>query len=271
VWARRDQFWLDASLGVPPTTPEEEPQDWGLPVYDWSSMKADGWSWMKLRAARLAELFDAYRVDHVVGLYRSYYKRADEHGMSPPEEPDQIEQGETLLAMLHEHAEIVAEDLGLVPPFIRESLTRLQVPGYRVLRWEKDDDVYRDPAAWPTCAVATTGTHDTNSAAEWYDALSAEERAALAKVPGLAVAETHATYDLEVKDAVLRLLYASPCDLVLLSLEDALGRKGQVNVPGTVSADNWSLRMPEPIDALAADEGQRAYLAKLAADSGRAV
>ena len=37
--------------------------------------------------------------------------------------------------------EIIAEDLGVVPDFVRASLARLSIPGYRVLRWERH---------WPT-------------------------------------------------------------------------------------------------------------------------
>ena len=34
-------------------------------------------------------------------------------------------------------AEIIAEDLGVIPDFVRESLARLGIPGYRVFRWER--------------------------------------------------------------------------------------------------------------------------------------
>ena len=53
------------------------------------------------------------------------------------------------MRMMSRFGEVVAEDLGAVPPFLRPSLERLGVPGYRVLRWEKDGDGYRDPAVWP--------------------------------------------------------------------------------------------------------------------------
>ena len=35
VWARQDEFRLDASVGVPPDAFSETGQDWGLPVYRW--------------------------------------------------------------------------------------------------------------------------------------------------------------------------------------------------------------------------------------------
>lgn len=56
----------------------------------------------------------------------------------------------------------------------------LGVPGYKVMRWEREWDVATQPlikpAAYPELSVATTGTHDTNTMAEWWRAAGAENR-----------------------------------------------------------------------------------------------
>ena len=44
-------------------------------------MRAAGDPWLHQRAERTAELFDGVRVDHVVGLYRTYVRPIDK---SPP-------------------------------------------------------------------------------------------------------------------------------------------------------------------------------------------
>jgi 4-alpha-glucanotransferase len=77
---------------------------------------------------------------------------------------------------------IVAEDLGVVPAFVRKTLAELQIPGYRGLRWEKDDRVYRNPHQFPEVSLVTTGTHDTETIREWWEALEDAERAAAAEV-----------------------------------------------------------------------------------------
>ena len=87
----------------------------------------------------------------------------------PPDEPSQIAQGERILRVLAGFGtQIVAEDLGSIPDFVRESLARLHVPGYKVLRWERHWDVdgkpFRDPASFPPLSLATTRTHDTETA-----------------------------------------------------------------------------------------------------------
>src|SRR5205814_9972975 len=105
-------------------------------------------------------------------------------GFPPVEEGAQIRLGETVMRLSRRWGEVVAEDLGIVPPFLRPSLERSGVPGYRVLRWEKEGDAYRDPAHWPALSVATNATHDTDTTADWYDHLSRDEREPLLALPG---------------------------------------------------------------------------------------
>jgi len=151
VWSRPFDFRLDARVGVPPDAFSATGQDWGLPVYRWDVMEQNGFAWMTERARRSAELYDSYRVDHVVGLYRTYYRTDDATppAFIPDTEPAQLKNGETMMAIFSRGARVIAEDLGVVPDFVRASLTRLQIPGYRVLRWEQDAGAFRDPARWP--------------------------------------------------------------------------------------------------------------------------
>ena len=81
-----------------------------------------------VRARRMADLYGFYRVDHVVGLYRTYFFTDQPTGtFTPSEEPAQIANGERVLGILSQRAKVIAEDLGVVPPFIRASLDRLGV------------------------------------------------------------------------------------------------------------------------------------------------
>src|SRR5690348_8316248 len=67
VWARQQQFRLDASVGVPPDAFSADGQDWGMPLYRWDVIAADDYRWLRERARRSAALYDGYRVDHLVG------------------------------------------------------------------------------------------------------------------------------------------------------------------------------------------------------------
>ena len=139
--------------------------------------------------------------------------------------------GEKLMRIMSRFAEVVAEDLGTVPPFLRPSLERVGVPGYRVLRWERDGDAYRDPTGWPATSVATNATHDTDTTAAWYDGLSLAEREELRRLPGLGGIDPARPFDDQVRDLLLATLYAAPSTLALIPIQDALGVRDRINVP----------------------------------------
>jgi isoamylase len=271
VWANPGLFRTDLSVGTPPDDISPEGQSWGLPVYDWPAMQRSDFSWLRARAKRAGELFSLYRIDHALGFYRTYFRSLDgrTQGFTPAEEGAQIRLGETVMRLLRRWGEVVAEDLGTVPPFLRPSLDRSGVPGYRVLRWEKDGENYRDPATWPALSVATNATHDTDTTAEWYDHLSREQREKLLALPGLKGLDPGQGFDDRARDALLRALYASGSSLVLIPLADALGTRERINVPGTVDEKNWSYRMTPDVDQLAADRSTTERLRALALDTGR--
>jgi 4-alpha-glucanotransferase len=214
-------------------------------------------------------------------MYRTYYRSADgrKAGFSPSDEEAQIRLGETLLSLIGGFGQVVAEDLGALPEFLRPSLARLGLPGYRVLRWEKTDvwrdgkkeTLLHDPAAWPVISVATSGTHDTEMQAEWWDSVSPEERRLFTSLPGLLGIDPHQCFDDQIRDAFLRVLYAAPSELCLLPFQDLMGARERVNVPGTVNDGNWTYRMPMDVDTLRADHATTARLARLAAESRREI
>ena len=217
VWARQFAFRLDATIGVPPDAFSKTGQDWGLPVYRWDVIAEDDYEWIRQRARRSADLFRGFRIDHLVGLYRTYAIPVDgsEPTFAPPDQPSQIRQGETLLRLFGETgARVIAEDLGTVPDFVRASITKLRVPGYKVLRWEREWDApgqpFRDPAHYPTLSLATTGTHDTETVAEWWETAPADERRAFSEIPALAGHALDAeggTFGERERHAVLELIY----------------------------------------------------------------
>ena len=264
-------------MRAPPDAFNAGGQDWGLPPYRWEVMAQNDYAWLCARAEETAALFDAFRLDHVVGYYRQYVIGRDGKGaFRPPAEGAQVGLGERLLAKIIAAAgttQAIGEDLGVVPPFVRRSLTALGIPGYRVLRWEADGDVFRDPAAYPPLSVATSGTHDTSALAVWWEEeLTDVQRKALAAVPAFAaLGDAPAAFSPAVHAALLDGLYAAGSRLVVLPLPDAYGGRERINVPASMGDANWSYRMPWTVDDLAggAAEDLRARLAALAARHGR--
>ena len=74
VWSERKEFLLDSKghpqkvAGVPPDYFSEDGQLWGNPLYNWESMRRDGWGWWIRRIGGASQLFDMIRIDHFRGL-----------------------------------------------------------------------------------------------------------------------------------------------------------------------------------------------------------
>ncbi|MEJ7735239.1 MAG: 4-alpha-glucanotransferase, partial [Polyangiaceae bacterium] len=281
VWSNQRQFRAGASVGTPPDVFDPRGQDWDLPPYDWAAMSADGFRWLRQRARHAASLYHRFRIDHVVGFYRTFQRPRGGAGpdgalapgiFDPAKEPAQLEHGEAVMGAMIEAASelgarLVAEDLGTVPDFVRASLTRLGVPGYRVLVWEKDDTVFRDPKAYPALSVACFGTHDTPPIRAWWEALTPPERAAVTRVlpgDGQALAG-EPSFAPAVQSALLEAIAGSGSELSLLLVQDVLASLDRINTPGTVAATNWSYRLPKPVEDLAGDAGITEMVARVRA------
>lgn len=274
VWARQEEFDLTMSVGTPPDEFAEDGQDWGLPVYRWDVIRATDFAWLRVRARRMADLYDGYRVDHLVGFYRTYIRPPGaEPYFSPAGKADQTALGEHLLDLFASAgAHIIAEDLGTVPDFVRESLARLGVPGYKIFRWEREWDLpgqpFRDPADYPAVSVAATGTHDTEPLAVWWDQAPADERRAAGAVPALAARDIDwetAPFTPAIGDVILETLIASGSDILLLPIQDLFFWRDRVNVPATTGDENWTWCLPWPVETLGDQPEARARAAAIAA------
>ena len=279
VWARQQDFRLDASVGAPPDAFSETGQDWGFPAYRWRSIAAGGFRWLAARARRSAELYDGYRVDHLVGFFRTYVREQNgEAAFVPAEQHEQALQGERVLDVLSATgARIIAEDLGVIPDFVRETLGRLEIPGYKVLRWERHWDVEGQPLKDPADYPRLVGRHQRHARHRASGGMvgrgAADERravAALASVSG--TCDPDAPFSAATRDAILRLLYASGSDIVLLPINDIFGWRDRINTPAVISDHNWTWRLPWPVEDLQVEShGQEraAFTRSLAERSGR--
>ena len=274
------------SVGAPPDAFSETGQNWGMPAYRWDVLAARDFDVAaRARARRTASLFDGYRVDHLVGFYRTYLFP---HDGSPASlhagrraAAARARRDGALRSSAARARRIIAEDLGTVPDFVRESLARLGVPGYKVFRWERHWDVagqpYRDPAAYPAVSVATSGTHDTDPVAAWWDGLDAAERAAVLAAPGVAervsaLDDPGGAFSPALRDVLLDVLFASGSDFLLLPIQDVFGWRDRINVPARIDDRNWTWRLPWPVDALDSEPEAReraAALKRMSGDSNR--
>lgn len=70
AWVYPELFNMDSSAGAPPDDFSVMGQNWGFPTYNWQKMAEDGFAWWKARFVKMAEYFDAYRIDHILGFFR---------------------------------------------------------------------------------------------------------------------------------------------------------------------------------------------------------
>ena len=260
VWARASEHRFSASIGAPPDAFNRKGQRWGLPPYRWDKVEASDYEVVKLRARRMAELYDGFRIDHATGWFRMYVRpRSGKPGYEPKGRAAQRRQGERVIQILKDSgARLLAEDLGRVPTFVRESLTEMGVPGCKVIRWERARTKGRpfvDPKTYPAASVTMTGTHDTETLAGWWDGASTRERAALLALPAMRRRGLKPTdpWSDAVRDALLELAWTSRSDDVYVMAQDLFGWRDRINTPGTVGPDNWTWRLgggrspPSPI------------------------
>jgi len=153
--------------------------------------------------------------------------------------------------------ELACEVLSTLPRPLKEVLDRFGLGRFRVLQKadpHDPDDPYRSERAAPADWIML-GNHDTppiwQLAARWVRDGGARDRAGdLAK----RLAPTHANREQWVSrhaghpGALVHALFAdlltSPARNALVFFADLLGLEEQYNLPGTVDAANWSLRIP---------------------------
>lgn len=82
AWVAPQLFNLSTAAGAPPDDFAILGQNWGFPTYNWEAMSRDGFAWWKGRLRKMAEYFDAYRIDHVLGFFRIWQIPLDAiHGL----------------------------------------------------------------------------------------------------------------------------------------------------------------------------------------------
>src|SRR5215471_3100514 len=198
VFSRRDEFILDWSGGAPPEPTFRDDaftqkwgQNWGIPLYRWSTMRANNLQWWHERVRAIRRIFHLFRVDHVQGFYRIYafpwrpqrnneFLPLDQHqmleltgGRAPhfvPRNDDAFENreankrdGEEYLRVVLQEAgaaRVVGEDLGVVPDYVRPNLRSLGIAGFKIPQWEIRDGMIIPGNIYDRLSVATYATHD---------------------------------------------------------------------------------------------------------------
>ena len=265
VWSRRKEFCLTAdgvpsiSVGAPPDSFNAAGQAWGLPMFCWEEMEKSGFQWWRERIRKAKNDYDIIRLDHIVGFFRVWvFPENESPRFDPVDEEQQKDRGRFFLQLLLEESGdcmLVAEDLGVIPPFVHDQLHAFCIPGMKILRWQKKEgsNDFIPPIEFPRLSLATTGTHDTSSLSSWWHEASNEERfhflAAFQKRES-PQDDASSSFSDKIHETILRGLMEAGSEMVILPVQDILGEGDQINFPGTTSIQNWRYRIPEHIERL---------------------
>jgi 4-alpha-glucanotransferase len=257
VWMHKELFLLDFSAGAPPDMYNQEGQDWGFPLYNWQEHEKEGYAWWKRRLLLASSLYHIFRIDHVVGFFRIWAippeKTAKEGYFFPADESLWISQGSHLLQMMIGASPMlpIGEDLGAVPPSVRRALEHLGVPGTKVLRWERhwnEDGSFISPSEFHPLSMSCLSTHDSEPLAEWWKAFP-QDSLLLCNTQGWNWQETLSQ---ENRQHLLTLCHASNSLFHINLIQEYLAlfeelswdpeKEDRINIPGTLSPDNWTWR-----------------------------
>ena len=273
TWSNQGRMLTGASIGAPPDAFNTLGQNWGVTTFAPNALAATGYTaFIQLLRSALADS-GGIRIDHVLGFRRLWVvpNGADARDGAYIRYPLTDLLRLTALEAHRAGAVVLGEDLGTVPEGFREQLDGFGIKGMQVLWFERQGPRFLPPEQWRASAVGMTTTHDLPTVAGWWlgkdivwrrklKLFAASDGAAKAMAErkrdraqlwdaflraGVASGRQPGTQDVaKVLTGAIDYLGQTACDLVLLPLEDALGRKEQPNLPGTIAEHpNWRRRI----------------------------
>ncbi len=254
VWSHRELFELDDAgmptsvAGVPPDYFSQDGQRWGNPLYRYDRMAEDDFAWWRSRMTMCARLYDVVRIDHFIGMARYYAIPAD---CSTAKDGAWREGPKTALTDALDrvcgNTRILAEDLGVLHPSVRDLLKTTGYPGMKVLLFAFDSDSHNEylPHHYSQNCVVYAGTHDNQTVVGFCQELPDWKRQFLLAYLGIQNTE-------DIPMALLRTAYASVADVAIFQMQDILGldNHARMNTPSTLGG-NWQWRlMSEQLDQM---------------------
>ncbi len=315
VFFNREDFHLDWCGGAPPegynpNNPfiHQWGQNWGIPLYRWEQMEANGYCWWHRRIARLSEFFRMFRLDHILGFYRIYgfpWIPRDNHrfvnigheeaarltgGLLPRwwEHPDDTPEhrdanhrvgDRRLRAILSEvtDQEVIAEDLGWVPDYVRPHLAKLGIAGFKIPHWDCDSWGHpTPPEQFHEQAFATYSTHDHEPIQMVWkqcDRVIEQHRHSPESVPldrlegargtirilcefaGIPIKDDYSLppYSESIRLRLIKALLSSKARYAAFMVTEWFDLDERINEPGSQDHRNWTFRVPWTVDQLMAD------------------
>ena len=274
AWCDQDAVLTGMAVGAPPDVLNTSGQNWGLAGFNPAGLEDRRFEPFRRMLQASMRYAGAIRLDHVLGLKRLYLIP---HGVQASRGayihfPFEAMLAVAALSSIEHGCIVVGEDLGTIPENFRETLADWGIWTYQVMLFERaDNGAFLPPESYRENALVAFGTHDIATFAGWKDHYDLAVKRALGIDPGetdeqrqgALEALRHALRRRGVETAdfasVERYLGDTPSRLLVISIEDVLGTRDQVNLPGTTHEHpNWRHRLPVFLEDLENEPALRA-------------
>lgn len=292
-------FNTSACIGAPPDSFAPDGQNWGLPPLDPLALQRTQFRhFIELLRSNMANC-GALRIDHILALVRLWWCPGTDHSGHGAyvEYPVDV-----LFAILRiesqmQHCIVIGEDLGVVPPKIRQHMDSSGVFGSAIFYFEKYDSVhFTSPVHFRQNALTMVTNHDVPTLAAWWNKSDIDLRDQLGLYEGedqvnLTIGSResdliqalhwlddqallpdswqdfniHRSFDCKLSAAIICANARSSSQLVSLQLEDLCLVEAPVNIPGTAAEyPNWRRKLPVTIAEIFSDVDAKSILQEFA-------
>ncbi len=250
VWSNSQLFDLEPNgnplhvAGVPPDYFSETGQYWGNPLYKWSVMKEDNYSWWQKRFKVLLNCVDVIRIDHFRG-FEAYWQ-------IPANEKTAVNgkwvkgPGVHFFSTIEKYLgqiPVIAEDLGFITSQVHKLRRQFHYPGMKVLHFAFESGRREINRAIGNYNMAVyTGTHDNDTTVGWYKQSLITNPLVQEYLQEYCGINTSTT-EVDMCWKLIQLAFMSKGRYTIIPLQDALAldSNARMNYPGTVG-DNWTWR-----------------------------
>ena len=284
-WAEQGQYALDTGIGAPADDFSPAGQSWGLPPLIPQRLREQAYHPFIHSLRANMRHAGALRIDHVMGLMRLYWvpdNYAADQGTYVTYPFDDL-LGILALESQRNRCLVIGEDLGTVPDEVRHALWVNKILSYRIMMFEKNWQAgsFKPPSDYPPLALCASGSHDLPTLRGYWHEADLDIRDRLELYPSAEIGqqqrhlrqhdrkeiltalanenllgnnlanpgEFEDKFNGELMIAIQRFLARSPACLMMVQLEDLLGQKQQINLPGTIDEyPNWRYKIPFVIE-----------------------
>lgn len=288
-WLNQDLFVFSQRVGAPPDDFSPAGQNWGFPPMNpWKDREKHYSHFISLIQANM-KYCSFLRIDHIMGLYRLFWIP---EGCDPKHGTYVRSFFQDLLGIvaLESHRRqviVIGEDLGTVPPQVREAMKAYKILSTRVLYFESDHKGFIPaPECYPRETMVTIGTHDMpplkaflegkdidlreklnlftpEEATEQYQIRQYRIQGIKSKLMEWGYWRETDTFE-DLLEAFLLYLSKTSSTLKIVNLDDLIESDVQLNIPGTINEyPNWRHRLLVGCDELESKIQKMALIFKL--------